>query len=271
MKALGVSIPIGLGDIIYLKGAFEKIKSQYSCIGINFNRNIINSIDRDPKYNTFLDDIGQLFFSEYPYKLNGNYPFYEHILIYTNFGILPQKPELSHLLCKGNPLQLDSEYIVITTKLRYFPRGTFDSYSPILWNIVAQLTKKYKLVVLGERQVEMNQEYQHHTSQHIYSIYESIKNNVASDKLVDLTIPALGITSPTLVQIQQDCLIMNQAKFIITLGVGGNFCMATAVGNTIGYRVDEEPIADIVFNQEYPNAVVTKSWDRFIQKLKEYI
>ncbi|HUC95614.1 MAG TPA: hypothetical protein VMR76_01475, partial [Candidatus Saccharimonadia bacterium] len=169
MRHIEITIPIGLGDLIYIKSAFEAIKDQFSQIKIRFGRHIINDVGRNVEYNKFLDDIGQLFFSEMPYTLDdGAYPFCAHQSIYDNYGITPQKPELAHLLCKGNSLNLDSEYIVITTKLRYFPRQTFDIRADELWSTLKSLTTKYKIVVLGEQEVDMNKEYVFHTSQHIY-------------------------------------------------------------------------------------------------------
>lgn len=271
MRNLAITIPIGLGDLIYIKAALDSIKNQFSQIKINFNKNIIKSVGRDLEYCQFLDEIGQLFFTEAPYSLDDTtHTFCEYIRLYMDNKISPCKPELGHLLCKGVSLQIDGEYIVLTTKTRYFSRDIFDRHAQELWNTIKSLSKKYKIVILGEREVQMNIEYQYHGDKYIYSIYDDIKKNVDHNQLIDLTIPALGITSPTLSKIQQDCLIMKEAKFVITLGIGGNFCMATAVANTIGYRVDDEPIADMVFNKEYSNAMITKNWTTFINKLKEY-
>jgi hypothetical protein len=271
MNVIGMTVAIGLGDLIYIKSSFDAVKNNYSQIKIRFNRSIIGSVGRSLEYNQFLDDIGQLFFSQPPYVLcDEPFPYREGLRVYTDFAIKPQKPELGHLLCKGTPLNLDCPYIVMTTKLRYFERDHFNGISPQLWSSVRDLATTHKIVVLGEREVEMNGEYQVHTDKHIYSIYNDIKNNVPADRLVDLTFPALGITSPKLSQVQQDCLIMRDARLVITLGVGGNFCMATAVGNAVGYRTDDEPIADYVFRMEYPNAHITKDWNKFRHELGKY-
>jgi hypothetical protein len=272
MRTLSATVSIGLGDIIYFKAAFDRVKSEFSEIRLNFHRHIIGSAGRNLDYNKFLDDIGQLFFSEPPYVISNTVlPLTENTRIYTDNKISPCKPELGYLLCKGTPLDLGEPYIVLTTKLRYFPRPTFDQYANGIWEILKELSQKHKIVVLGEREVEMNTEYLCHTSNIIYSIYDDIMANIPKDRLVDLTIPALGITSPSLSQIQQDCLIMREAKFVMTLGVGGNFCMATAVANTIGYRVDGEEIADMIFAQTYPNAIITKDWSLFSETLKSYV
>lgn len=223
-----------------------------------------------PEYWKFLHDIGELFFSKLPYVYNsGQYPFKSAEGLIADFGIIPIKPSYKHLLCKGNSLNLNQEYIVITTKLRYFDKSIFFQLAPQLWKTIRELSKKYKIVLMGERVVEMCPDYLDHGANQIYGIYEQIIANIPN--LLDITIPALGITAPNLTQIQQDCLIMSEAKFVITLGVGGNFCMAMATSNMIGFRIDNEPIADAIFSRPYPDAVVFKDWNQFINKLMSYV
>jgi len=273
MSILRITIPIGLGDIIYVKAMLDAIPNRYDQIKIKYHREIIQSYKFDPGYNKFLDDIGALFFSNPPYVITEEpgIPFYGLVSICQDHGITPVKPRLQHLMCKGEPLQIDGEYIVMVTKVRYLSRHLLDTKVMEMWNIIKQLSTKYKIVILGEREVQMHAGYVQIGTNDVYSIYDSIKHHVPEDRIIDLSIPALGISSPSLSQIRQDCLIMNKAKFVITLGVGGGFCMATAVANVIGYREDSDSIANVVFSSEYPDAVVTGSWNRFIYKLGEYL
>jgi hypothetical protein len=269
MKQFSATIPIGIGDMIYTKAFFEPIKHEYSHININFHRGIINDIGKNPNYNQFIDEFSNLLFGEMPYCLKqGSYPFYGIEQLATRHGLQPHKPELSHILCKGTPLNLDVPYIVINTKIRSLPRQYLHDRIPEFWSLLNKIVTKYKLVILGEKIIEMNGEYQYYTSENIFSLYQHILNNIPLDLIVDLTVPALGITSPTVAQVQQDCLIMNQAKFVITFGIGGGFCMSTAVANTIGFRGDDDLVADTVFSIEYPNAYITKDWDAFMNKLR---
>lgn len=271
MKRVGITIPIGIGDLLYIKGAFDASKHLFSEVKLTFNRDIINAIGRSHDYNVFLNDLGHLLFSEPPYLLvNERLPVLEYQRIFHGI-VAPVKPELGYLLCKGSSLNI-GEYIVMGTKRRYFARSHFDALSPSLWGALKSLSARYKIVVMGEREVEMNAEYLHHTSQYIYGIYDDIKRNVPADRLIDLTIPSLGITSPNLTQLQQDCLIMRNAKFVITIGIGGNFAMATSVAGVIGCREDEDELADMVFSQRhYPNIFLTRDWDAFIAKLLEHL
>lgn len=272
MNVLRATIPIGLGDIIYVKAMFDAIPGRYSQVRLKFHREIIQSYKFDPNYNQFLDEIGSLFFSEPPYVLTDEpgIPFYGLVSICQDNNIIPVRPRLQHLLCKGQPLEVDEEYIVIVTKVRYLSRHLLDNKVMEMWKVINKLSTKYKVVILGEREVQMHLGYQEIGSNDVYSIYDSIKTNVPANRIIDLSIPALGISSPNLSQIQQDCLIMNKAKFVVTLGIGGSFCMATAVANVVGYREDQDSIADVVFREEYHDTTVTSTWPRFINKLNEY-
>jgi hypothetical protein len=278
MNQLAITVPIGLGDIIYLKAMLDAVKQRYSIIKIKFHREIIKAYGIDPAYHNFLDEIGPLFFSEPPYVITTEegIPFYGMVSICNDNRIPPLKPNLVHLLCKGTPLDLNDEYIVLVTKVRYLNRNLLDERILEFWNVINQLSEKYKIVILGEKQLEESYDYREHNSHGvdiIYSIYNSIVEHVPPNKLMDKTIPALGRTSPKLSQIQQDCLIMNKAKFVVTLGVGGAFCMSTAVANTIGFRLDDDSIANVVFGNCYESSdsFICKDWNRFIQHLRMHI
>ena len=48
--------------------------------------------------------------------------------------------------------------------------------------------------------------------------------------------------------------------------------MATSAANmAIGYRTDNYLLADKIFNRDYPNAIITKDWNRFINTLEKYL
>ena len=269
MAEIAINVPIGLGDLIYLKAMLDPVKHKYDKIKIKFHREIVGFYNINSEYNKFLDDIGALFFSEKPYELTNEpgIPFYGMVSVCNDNGITPIKPHLPHLLCKGTPVDVGGDYLVINTKVRYLDRQELDKIIMTFWTQLNRLSQRYRIVILGEREVELHRGYEELGSQHVYSIYNSIRENIPADRLVDLSIPALGKTAPSLQQIQQDCLTMSRAAFVVTLGIGGGFCMATAVANTIGYRTDNDPIADRVFAREYSNAIVTKDWGYFINQL----
>jgi hypothetical protein len=220
-----------------------------------------------------LSDIGKLFFSEKPYVLAESSPRFMGSIerLTPRINVRPQKAEMAHLLCKGESLKIQKEYIVITTKVREMYRSSFDAIAPQFWQVMRLLSNKYMVVVLGEKKVDMTKEYERMHFKPL-SIYDDIIANLPSDALVDLTVPMLGGTVSDLSKIQQDCLIMKEAKFVVNFGVGGNFCLATSTANmAIVYRTDNIQFTDQIFlHKEYPNAIVTKDPNRFLQALKSY-
>jgi hypothetical protein len=277
MRIYQANIAQGIGDNINAlsyaelairQGKFDQIHyAHYSPI-------VRKEKNNDPKYWQFLHELGTLFFSKPPfvyYQGEQSFPFRDAEGLIADFGIVPEKPNYKYLLCKGTSLNLGEEYIVITTKIRYFDRNTFYRLAPKIWNTLTALSKRYKIVILGERVVEMCPDYLAHGANQIYGIYDQIIANLPADRILDLTISALGISAPTLAQIQQDCLIMKEAKFTMTLGIGGNFCMAMACANLIGYRIDNVKITDDIFSRRYNDAVVVKDFDVFIQTMMSYL
>ena len=274
MRILETNVCIGLGDLICMKGQTNPFKNDFDQIKITPDPNVIREYrGGDVQYMKFINEVCALFFSEKPYILNaGNFPIKGMHGICREYNLPFVKPNLKYLLCKGDLLKLNEEYIVITTKIRTFSRKRWIEIQPSIWKILTKLSEKYKIVILGEKIVEQSKEYKSMGHNNVYSIYEEIKINLPNDRILDLTIPALGITAPNLKQIQQDCLIMNGAKFVLLLGLGGAFCMANATSNTIGYRVDNEELANELYdNKEYPDAFITKNFDAFISKMKEYL
>lgn len=278
MRKLEMSINAGIGDNLMVRVFFDSIKHNYDQIVISHNKQIIDYWkDSDPRYFHFLNELGNMLFTSPPYvfahKQFTAMNLHDGENSVKRLNLIAQKPNLDYILCKGNSLNLKEEYIVITTKIRGIERRDFFSLSIHLWKVLREISKKYKIVILGERTVETNKEYKNNPTI-IYGIYEQIIANLSQDRIVDLTVPALGITVPDINQIKQDCLIMKEAKFVITLAVGGNLWLAISVANTIGYRADNGAvnnyINDLINNPKFPSAFLTQDWSAFIKKLETY-
>lgn len=55
------------------------------------------------------------------------------------------------------------------------------------------------------------------------------------------------------------------------VGIGGNFCLAVAVGNSLGYRNDEDHVGDILYSDRspvYSDLKITKRKDVFLEELR---
>ena len=139
---------------------------------------------------------------------------------------------LTNELCVGEPLTIVEDYIVITTKVKYFHLDKFKELAGPLKQTIIELSKKYKIVLMGEKVVEKNAESIKPVMK--YSTYGFWKGVIPPASLVDLTVERLGLAAPELSKLQRDCVIMNNAKGVICFGYGGNLVLGAAVGNVFG-------------------------------------
>lgn len=266
MNKLEFKICAGIGDNIVLRMALDTVKHNYDEIRISHNKDVIAAFrDEGRNYDVFLHDLGTLLFSEPPYIFDqGEYPEIYTCNTYKKLGIVIKEPKLDYLLCKGKSLDTNGKYIALTTRARTFLRR---SITVEFWHTLIQLSNTYKIVVMGEREIEGDKGFVG-TSDEISSIYDLIISNLGHDRIIDLTTPKLGVSAFKLENIQQDCLIMKEAEFVITFGIGGNVWMSAAVANTIGYRTDNEEITNIVVNPHFSNIFITKDWNQFVNRIK---
>ena len=263
-RFLQANIPTSLGDIINIKTHLDSVKSQYNSINLNYHYALWNGAldlnkQQEQQWRSLLKELGQLFFSEEPYTIGKNtYPFYDTEKLIRSFSIKPIKPYLPQL-CKGEKLDI-GEYVVLTTKVRSLDKLPFFQRSPEFWNAL----KTHKVVILGEREVEQRKEYLvPQLKNQVFGIYDQAIYNLRRELLVDRTIPALGNSVSTLKQIQQDCLIMRDAKAVICLGNGGNQVMAHAAGaKVINYREVYSWLGDEMFGKPI-------NWQRFLGQIYE--
>lgn len=273
MKIIQNTICLGIGDNLVARLCLDTIKDQCQSIKISHSKNVLRDFrHNDPVYDGFMKQLGKLLFSEPPYQyVDQQFQGIHLPNLLKEYGTRPRKPNLDHLLCKGNSLILGSEYIVITTKIRGLKTANILPLSIQLWKVLRKLSEKYLIVIMGEKEIEMSGEY---ISQRalISCMYEQIVSNIPNDRIVDLTVPALGITTPNLSKIQQDCLIMKEAKFVLTLGIGGNVWLSAAVApKTIGYREDGDWMTDLLVNPDFPSLSLTKNWGTFINMLESHL
>lgn len=281
MKSLQISIPLGLGDLIIIKTQLDTVKHEYDLIEITpykaLYQQCLHTEDagwpaRKILWDKYLADVGKLFFSESPYKMSDiNYPYMSTENMIKQLNLTPKKPELAHLLAKGKSLELDAPYIVLHTKARHINKQILYPNIIQLWDLLKKISNKYYIVIVGEKVVEMRKEYEGLKNE-IFSLYEQMITNLPTNRVIDLTLPALSETVSDISQIQQDCLIIHEAAASITFGLGGNFCLSTAVAKmAIGFRTENFWLTNAVFTQEYSNAIITKDWARFMRALGRYL
>lgn len=270
-KQLSLRQNLGIGDHIYLRCFLDPIKEQYQNIYITHATDALaywfnNNQDR-LKFNT---QLANLIYNEPPYKfiINAHYPFYPNDRIVKELNNKPIRPNFD-ILCAGKSLDINN-YIVITTKVRQFPKDKFEQIKDMFFAALQELAKRFTIVILGERTVERTKEYDAEVNRNqVFGLYDYLINHLPQGKFIDLTIPALGNTPPTLSQFQQDCLIIRNSVAAISFGIGGNFWINYAVAKKIiGFRADNEAGTDLILNS-CPNLFLTKDINQFIQDIND--
>jgi hypothetical protein len=233
MEDFNVAIHIGLGDIICCKSFFLSRPDRK--INIQFNHQCF--IYRGPGYSKFMTEVGKLTFVEPQFSFTSEqrgYPDRGWIELDKD-GFKPSQMSLAHLWPEGN--SIGSPYILINTKVRWLNTDRLVVICRKLSSILDSLSKNIKIVIIGEREVERNIEYSRETN-NTTSLYKY----VSTSKLIDLTIPKLGLTTPTLQQFRQDCKYMAEAEAAINLGSGGNTIMSASLcKKVINFSPNESP------------------------------
>lgn len=267
-KQLSMDINVGIGDHLLLRMFLDGVKDQYERIAITHSKPGMQFWhNNDQKRWDFNLQLGKLVFNEPPYVLvpNAHFPFYPNDRIVNELNNKPVIPNLD-CLCLGTPLNI-GRYVVFTTKVRSIMKSDFDLAKNQITPALQRLSKNYTIVITGEREVQRTKEYDAACNKDlVYGLYDYFTSILPQDKILDLTIPALGVICSTLPQLQQDCLVMKEAEAVINFGVGGNLWLATCVAKrTIGWHKDPHLIMDVT--QGLPGYYMTRNLNQFIQSL----
>lgn len=272
MKQLAHSICLGLGDLIMWRGYLDPVKHQYDSIKLAPNLDLLKTY-RDSRQTDldFIMEFGKLLFSEPPYSFSlEQHPFRFQLDMVEELKLDPQTPHFPEILCKGEKLPVSEPYLVVNTKVRFLDHRKYINHFQHLGKILTELSGKYLIVVMGERQVERSFEYSlGNNPNEIFSLYPFLMPYLPPERIVDITVPALGITLPNLNKIQQDCMVMRDAVSCINMGVGGSLSLAMASSKVIGFRADQDPMANALFSKEHNNALVTRDWMLFIKRIQQ--
>lgn len=277
--------PTALGEVINIRWNLQQLFGRYNRIHITFNpRDYWNEVmnthlpdwpQKEAKLHNLCVELGNLLFSEPPFTFGMYLPYprlYHAGYLIDDFQLAPKMPQMAKYLCKGTPLNI-GEYVVITTKVREVPKDRYDQHKQELYDLLKQISTLYPVVLLGEKVLEIRKEYvilQKNNT--LFCLYDDLINALPKDRVIDLTKPALSETVSSLSEIQQDCLIMKNAKATITVGIGGNFLLAaSSEGNHIAFRDDNyagTPFCDIHCQTAFTSKISKGDWSKFIQDIK---
>lgn len=269
MKQLFLELNLGIGDHIFARMFLDGIKDQYDRIFITQSQDALAYWFRNDQIRrNFNTQLASLVFNKLPYifvlQPAHRFPFYPNERIIRELNNKPIKPNLDSL-CAGRSLDVKN-YIVITTKVREFPKVLFDQFKDKITPVLQNLAANNIVVLLGEREVQRTREYEAVVNrERVFGIYDYLKD-ILPETTIDLTVPALGVTTSPFPQFQQDCLIMKEASHVITFGTGGNFWMAAGLSDkVVSLRADTE--LDRLSITAYPNIELTKDIDLFVNSL----
>jgi len=265
---LNINTHVGIGDIFHFKQILDSIKFNYDKINISFDNQVIKGCKNDyDEYYQFISPLFDKLFLEDPYLIHD----YVNVnsMSPVEFSMRERlKPEIP-CLEKYFTLQKNKEdYIVVLTKIRGMHINVYYSLRNEYLNLLNSISKKNKIILMGEKIVGLNNEYKClGGSSAVYSIYDDLISNI--DNYEDLTIDELGITSPNFDNFIKDCELMNRAKNVISLSTGGNTSMAMSISSIINYygNSELEPFFNLMDKNE--NKFITNNLNIFFDKLKD--
>jgi hypothetical protein len=209
----------GIGDLIHSHAMVEACEHEQIEIGIE-HTGVANA--RSLEYLRFADLLLAALCDEPRYKIvDGDGPGQTPQML-ADAGLPIVMPDLRRKLDLPKPCRF--RHVVVTTKVRGWDRSKYLAIRDEFLRLLGELP--LPIVLVGERQIGWNDEYQCHGPDRIFSIYEDLAPLAAVDK----TVPELGRTPPTWRQFLADMSMLADAQRVVTLGTGGNVSMAMSVG-----------------------------------------
>jgi hypothetical protein len=258
-----IQLYLGLGDIILTKSYLLNILKNQT-VTVSLSDAVIASYIRNPKKVDFTYDFLKTVYYENGFTISKEVSKERPINWHQLRGkyqenILDLAPTLA-------PYEVQySNYICVNTKIRDLHYNQFLNHLPNLKNALIQLSKKYKIILMGEKEVEQTIEYSK-LKNLVYSMYTHIKDI----DCIDLTVDKLGDTETNLEKLKYDASLMKNAICTINIGAGGNLSISSSVGksinymqNTVFFKHDFLHFKDNV----YKNCIVHKDFNLFIREL----
>jgi len=267
-----LAIHVGIGDHLLVRFFFDQIKDKYDAIQVNhYGQTMSIWRNNDLRYWQFLYALGGLVFSEKPYQMfrqPNSFPLWPGEK-FLELGLKPTRPSIPQLIVNhGLTPEISGEYIVLTTKVREMNKNAFSSFVKEATPIIRKLSKKYQVVILGEREVEKSKEYSVACNNDvIFSAYDGFRKMVPD--AIDLTIPALGIKSPDIKQVRHDCYLMSRAKAVVNMGCGGNLWLSTiSAPLTICLRGCDKYRTTDLFESAFPELFLSRDIGEVCKRIK---
>lgn len=244
MSNYKVGLFMGIGDVLMSRVTLDAVRRRYNRISVSPSPSLINAYRNRPgDYRRFIDEWMSVLFGAHPYEIHdASYPMLAPETIAAGHGIKVPMPRLAGLLCHGREGDLPQvPYLVIPCKVRGVSSDVWRVIKTEFLQEIRALSSRYLIALVGERNVVNNAENRAHAGS-IFSIYQDLVRTIPKESLVDRTQPSLDSEHLCVPTIRRDCLLMNRARAVICVGIGGNFCLALATAKRlVCFRRDENP------------------------------
>lgn len=245
-----IKLPVlGIGDLILFSSQLIYQNRTDICFSVNMHLLQTHRANDINGYKAFVQNLMKTFFHGYniSFSENQNAPAIEHNWKIIQKAIRDERVSNHFKSIFNKNTNFDHEYYAIITKVRNLQINDFNSIKKQLFDKINN--KKIKLIVLGEREVEFNPEYQVIGKSMVYSIYNDVISLVDKDLIIDMTVPKLGETTPDINSIIRDMSIIKKSKKVILFGHGGFFCTSLFMHNLIAlcdkYLIEKELSTEI--------------------------
>lgn len=218
-----LTLNAGIGDIILSHAMIDR-SPEPERLTVSLDDDAIERY-RTPEYADFAYRLAETLFRAPRYDVvrggaGGKTP--QQLSFYFN----PAAPDCRSVLA---PNLTHSAYVAVTTKVRGWSRHEYEHIREDFLELLDQIALRLPLVLVGEREIGWNQEYDEHGRDRVFSIY----NDLCQRTCIDYTVPELGRTPPDWDSFLTDCWTLAAAERVVTLGSGGNVTLAMAVGRPL--------------------------------------
>lgn len=231
---------IGIGDLIFF--CFKILISDKNInepIYISISDRILKGFrNNSENYKNFCLDFIRFFLNEYTIKSSSDdlidYNVYEVNLNRVGEWFTGFDREYDYIktrLFTNQKKIFEDNYVVIFTKVRHLYSQTF---STVLDSFFDSLNNSdFRIVLIGERDVDYVGENLIHGKDEIYSIYNQAILKLDKNKIIDLTFDSYNFDQTNLEDILSDFAIIRNSKKTFVFGGGGFFCLSLFSGKLI--------------------------------------
>lgn len=265
------ALNIGIGDLITSK---SYLLSQANNHPINICLSTAHANYRGPGHIQFAHEFMKLIFHEPNFRISDPIHIEPTHWIQLSKKYNQQIVDLSTILPNNRkPVTVSSPYVCIFTKVRQIHYSHWITVKQAIINQIAYISKRYTILLMGEREIERNLEYQIHDTT-VFSIYNDLIELLPKTSYIDITVPSLGITTPDINKIRTDCTYLRDAAATINIGCGGNLSLSGSVGKTINYLgpdtiMDGTDIVPVIKGMFGPKVINCTNLDEFSYNTKD--